>query len=101
MKARILKELRSSKDVVSGETLSSALGISRVSVWKHIHKLQEFGYNILSTANGYQLLCSPDIPFPWEFAGRESKIHYFAELSSTMDAAKDLARKNCPEFTVV
>ena len=101
MKGKILKELRSRKDVVSGEYLSSALGISRVSVWKHIHKLQELGYSILSTSNGYQLIGSPDILFPWEFSGRESSIHYFSELSSTMDMAKDLARKNCPDFTVV
>ena len=101
MKGKILKELRSRKDVVSGEYFSSALGISRVSVWKHIHKLQEFGYSILSTSNGYQLIGSPDILFPWEFPGRESSIHYFSELSSTMDMAKDLARKNCPDFTVV
>lgn len=101
MKGKILKELRSRKDIVSGEYLSSTLGISRVSVWKHIHKLQEFGYNILSASNGYQLIGSPDILFPWEFPGRESSIHYFSELSSTMDMAKDLARKNCPDFTVV
>lgn len=101
MKGKILKELRSRKDIVSGEYLSSTLGISRVSVWKHIHKLQEFGYNILSASNGYQLIGSPDILFPWEFPGRESSIHYFFELSSTMDMAKDLARKNCPDFTVV
>jgi len=101
MKAKILKELRSRKDIVSGEYLSSALGISRVSVWKHIHKLQELGYNVLSASNGYQLIGSPDILFPWEFPGRESSIHYFFELSSTMDMAKDLARKNCPDFSVV
>lgn len=101
MKGKILKELRSRKDIVSGEYLSSALGISRVSVWKHIHKLQELGYNVLSASNGYQLIGSPDILFPWEFAGRESSIHYFSELSSTMDMAKDLARKNCPDFSVV
>jgi BirA family transcriptional regulator, biotin operon repressor / biotin---[acetyl-CoA-carboxylase] ligase len=101
MKAKILKELRSRKDVVSGEYLSSALGISRVSVWKHIHKLQELDYNILSTANGYQLLGSPDIPYSWEFPNREDRIHYYSELSSTMDTARDLARKNCPEFSVV
>jgi BirA family biotin operon repressor/biotin-[acetyl-CoA-carboxylase] ligase len=101
MKGKILKELRSRKDIVSGEFLSSTLGISRVSVWKHIHKLQDLGYNILSTPNGYQLLASPDILFPWEFPGRESNIHYFSELPSTMDTAKDLARKNCPDFTVV
>ena len=101
MKSLILKELRSKQDIVSGEYLSSTLGISRVSVWKHIHRLQELGYSILSTANGYQLLGSPDILFPWEFGDREDRIHYFAELSSTMDIAKDLARKNCPDFTVV
>lgn len=101
MKGQILKHLRSHKDIVSGAYLSTALGISRVSVWKHIHRLQELGYNIMSTANGYQLMGSPDILFPWEFGDREDRIHYFAELSSTMDTAKDLARKNCPDFTVV
>jgi BirA family biotin operon repressor/biotin-[acetyl-CoA-carboxylase] ligase len=101
MKGKILTELRSLKDIVSGEYLSAALGISRVSVWKHIHKLQELGYHILSTPTGYQLLDSPDIPFSWEFPDREAHIHYFPELSSTMDTAKELARKDCPDFTVV
>jgi BirA family biotin operon repressor/biotin-[acetyl-CoA-carboxylase] ligase len=101
MKGKILTELRSRKDIVSGEYLSSILGISRVSVWKHIHKLQELGYKILSTSNGYQLIDSPDVLYSWEFPEREARIHYFSELSSTMDTAKELARKNCPDFTVV
>ena len=101
MKGKILTELRSRKEIVSGEYISSTLGISRVSVWKHIHKLQEFGYNILSTTNGYQFIDSPDILYSWEFPDREARIHYFPELPSTMDTAKDLARKNCPDFTVV
>jgi len=101
MKAQILKLLRSQDTVVSGEELSTALGISRVSVWKHIHKLQDFGYDIMSTPNGYRLINSPDIPFPWEFADRGCNILYYPELPSTMDTAKDLARKNCPDFTVV
>ena len=101
MKGKILTELRSRKDIVSGEYLSSILGISRVSVWKHIHKLQELGYNILSTSNGYQLIDSPDVLYSWEFPDREARTHYFSELSSTMDTAKELARKNCPDFTVV
>ena len=101
MKSKILTELRSRKDIVSGEYLSSILGISRVSVWKHIHKLQELGYKILSTSNGYQLIDSPDVLYSWEFPDREARIHYFSELSSTMDTAKELARKNCPDFTVV
>ena len=101
MKAEILKLLRAQKGVISGETLSSELGISRVSVWKHIHKLNQIGYRIQSGPNGYRLEHSPDIPFPWEFPGREQRIHYFDEASSTMEIAKDLARKGCPDFTVV
>jgi len=101
MKGKILTELRSRKDIVSGEYLSATLGVSRVSVWKHIHKLQDLGYNILSTSNGYQLIDSPGVLYSWEFPDREARIHYFSELSSTMDTAKELARKNCPDFTVV
>jgi BirA family biotin operon repressor/biotin-[acetyl-CoA-carboxylase] ligase len=101
MKAQILKLLRSQNTIVSGEELSTALGISRVSVWKHIHKLQELGYQIMSTPNGYRLIDSPDIPFPWEFADRDYNLLYYPEVSSTMDTAKELARKDCPDFTVV
>ena len=100
-KGHLLKELRSQKKVISGEQLSAVLGISRVSVWKHIHKLQELGYRIMSSPNGYRLIDSPDIPFPWEFADSGFNIHYYPEVSSTMDTAKELVRKNCPDFTVV
>ena len=100
-KGQLLKELRSQREIISGEQLSLALGISRVSVWKHIHKLQELGYHIMSTPNGYRLIDSPDIPFPWEFADHDFNILYYPEVSSTMDTAKDLARKYCPDFTVV
>jgi BirA family biotin operon repressor/biotin-[acetyl-CoA-carboxylase] ligase len=101
LKAKILSELRNRNETVSGEYLSATSGISRVSIWKHIHKLQELGYKIDSTPNGYRLADSPDTPFPWEFPEREDRIHYFPEVSSTMDIARDLARKNCPEFSVV
>lgn len=101
MKSQILKMLRRNGEVVSGEVLSAATGISRVSVWKHIQKLRGFGYQIVSTPKGYQLKSSPDAPFPWEFPGRESKIHYFPEVTSTMDVARDMARNGCPHLTVV
>jgi len=100
-KGQLLKELRSQREIISGEQLSATLGISRVSVWKHIHKLQELGYQIMSTPNGYRLIDSPDIPFPWEFADRDYNLLYYPEVSSTMDTAKELARKDCPDFTVV
>ncbi len=101
MKGRLLQILRSEGDVVSGEVLSTELGISRVSVWKHIHKLKEYGYPIHSTPKGYQLSGDPDVLYPWEFPTRESKIHYFSEVSSTMDIARQKARNGCPDFTVV
>jgi BirA family biotin operon repressor/biotin-[acetyl-CoA-carboxylase] ligase len=101
MKAEILKLLRAQTGVVSGETLSSALEISRVSIWKHIQKLNQVGYRIQSGPKGYRLEHSPDTPFPWEFPARETQIHYFDETSSTMEIAKELAQKGCPDFTVV
>ena len=101
MKGQILKILKAKAGIVSGQALSDKLGISRVAIWKHIQKLQALGYDILATTKGYRLDNSPDVPYPWEFPGRESKIFYYPELPSTMDAAKDLARKGCPHFTTV
>jgi BirA family biotin operon repressor/biotin-[acetyl-CoA-carboxylase] ligase len=101
MKGRILNILRSEKDVVSGEVLSNRLDISRVSVWKHIKKLQEVGYNIDATPKGYLFISTPDALYPWEFEENKYHIHYFDEVDSTMDIARNLARKQCPHFTVV
>ena len=47
---------------VSGEQISSALGISRTAVWKHIQSLLKSGYNIKSVpTKGYSLLFGEDI----------------------------------------
>ena len=101
MKSRILNILRTETGIISGEMLSIRLGISRVSVWKHIKKLQEVGYNIESTPKGYLFISAPDVPYPWEFGEKEHNIHYFDEVDSTMDIARELARKQCSHFTVV
>ncbi len=101
MKKQILEILRQAQGVVSGETLSAQLGISRVSIWKHIKKLQELGYEFESTPKGYRLGGEPDIPYPWELPRFEDRTHYHAQTVSTMDAARDLARGGCPDFTVV
>ena len=101
MKEKILNKLRAEKEVVYGEDLSSRLGVSRVSVWKHIKKLQEVGYSIEATPKGYVLTGTPDVLYPWEFGDRASKIHYFDAVDSTMNIARDLARNQCPHFTVV
>jgi BirA family biotin operon repressor/biotin-[acetyl-CoA-carboxylase] ligase len=101
MKTRILENLRKKEGIISGQALSVQLGISRVSIWKHIQQLQTLCYEITSSAKGYRLEKSPDVPYAWEFPGRESRIIYQEELASTMDVAKDLARKGCPDFTTV
>ncbi len=101
MVSKILKVLRDNGPVVSGAALSAMLGISRVSVWRHIQRLRALGYFIRSASNGYQLIESPDIPYPWEISGWESRLFYYPEVSSTMDIAKELARSGCPEYTVV
>jgi len=101
MKKQILEILRQSKEVVSGETLRATLCTSRVSVWKHVKKLQELGYTLASTSKGYRLEAEPDTPYPWELPDFEDRVHYLEEAVSTMDTARDLARNGCPDFTVV
>ena len=101
MKGQILKLLRNEAAVISGEVLSTRLGLSRVSIWKHIQGLKGMGYEIDATAKGYRLVKSPDIPFAWEFPGREDHIHYYERASSTMGIAREMARQRCPEMTVV
>jgi BirA family biotin operon repressor/biotin-[acetyl-CoA-carboxylase] ligase len=101
MKAEILKALRASEKPVSGSTLCAQLGSSRVAVWKHIQRLQGLGYEIEAGPKGYTLARDPDLLHPWEFPGREERVFYFPEVSSTMDVAKEMARKGCPGFTVV
>jgi len=101
MKGRILNILKTETEIVSGEMLSARLGISRVSVWKHIKKLQEVGYIIEATPKGYVFISAPDALYPWEFGEKKHNIHYYDEVDSTMDIARELARKQCPHFTVV
>jgi BirA family transcriptional regulator, biotin operon repressor / biotin---[acetyl-CoA-carboxylase] ligase len=101
MKGQILKVLRENSDCLSGETLSEQLGISRVSVWKHIRSLKKDGYVIEASPRGYRLISSPDLLLPYEFPDLEQRIHYFPETSSTMDEARELAKKGAREGTIV
>jgi len=93
--------MRQSPEVVSGEALSARLGISRVSIWKHVKKLQALGYEIESSARGYRLQAEPDTAYPWELPRFEERVHYLDETVSTMETARELARGGCPDFTVV
>lgn len=101
MKAKILAQLGQAATTISGELLSERLGVSRVAVWKQIRQLQELGYTIEASSKGYRLLSGPDTPFPWVFGERAARVHYYPEVDSTMGIAMELARKGCPDFTVV
>ena len=81
--------------------LSDRLGISRVSVWKHINRLKECGYDILSSSRGYQLIEGHDALYPWEFPQRESTVYYYPESDSTMDIGREMAHKGCSDFSII
>lgn len=100
-KRQILQALRQRSDYVSGERLSGLLGVSRVSVWKHIRSLKKDGYVIEASPRGYRLVTSPDLLLPCEFPDLEQRMHYFPEIGSTMDAARELAKKGAREGTIV
>jgi BirA family biotin operon repressor/biotin-[acetyl-CoA-carboxylase] ligase len=101
MKGQILDALRECRGCLSGEMLSQRLGVSRVSVWKHIRGLRRDGYIVQASPRGYRLISSPDLLFPYEFPDLEQRIHYFSEIGSTMDTARELAKKGAPEGTIV
>ena len=100
-KQTIYNLLNRADDVVSGETLSAELGVSRVSVWKHVQGLIKSGISIVSSPKGYRLTRDPDSLVPWAFDARQDRTHYFQETGSTMDEAMVLARRGCVDFTVV
>jgi BirA family biotin operon repressor/biotin-[acetyl-CoA-carboxylase] ligase len=65
----ILSILRKKDDFVSGEEISSVLGITRASIWKKVNHLREKGYVINAVpSKGYRLLSSPDTPTPEEIS---------------------------------
>lgn len=100
-KEKIYAILKQADDVLSGEKISSMLGISRVSVWKHIKGMVQANIPIVASPQGYRLLPNPDSFLSWEFGVWQDRIHLFQELSSTMDEATSLARQGCVDFTVV
>ena len=106
---RILELFREKKGgVVSGEELSSALGVSRTAVWKHIKTLKAIGYRFTAIpAQGYRLVSSPDILVPAEISsglvtrriGR--RFICFRETESTNMVAFRMAEEGAEEGTVV
>ena len=101
MNGQILKALRESAGCLSGETLAARLGSSRACVRDQIRDLKEAGYVIEASPVGYRLVSSPDLLLPYEFPDLEGRIHYFPQVGSTMDPARDLARQGVEDGTMV
>ena len=95
-------------DFISGESIAGKLGISRTAVWKHVQKLRENGYEILSREKrGYKLKDAPDLLLPSEIQiGLNTKVigarmEYHPCVDSTNQVAKKLAYHGAEEGTIV
>ena len=93
---------------LSGEELSSALGVSRTAVWKRIGALKEQGFTFEATpSRGYRLVGLPDFLHPAAIAagmtaGRLGGIIMTCrETGSTNAVAARLGEEGAAEGTVV
>jgi len=106
-RAQVAAALSATPSGISGETLAGELGISRVAVNNHVAALRALGYRIESAPRvGYRLVEAPDLCIPEEVAPLLTDPLWVAceggaEMSSTNDEAKRLARTGAPEGTVV
>lgn len=108
MRKTIVEILKNAgNNFISGESIAGELGISRTAVWKHIEKLRENGYEILSRERrGYKLKDAPDLLLPSEIqVGLDTKIigkdmHYRPAVDSTNRMAKALAYHGAAEGTI-
>jgi BirA family biotin operon repressor/biotin-[acetyl-CoA-carboxylase] ligase len=93
---------------LSGEELAEKLGVSRTTIWKHIHLLEDLGYQFTAQTNlGYKLEALPDRMLAQEIALRletrfiGKKIHCFDTVKSTNDIALEMAADGEPEGSVI
>ena len=101
---RILAALASG-EVVSGEEISSSLGVTRAAVWKQINALRESGYVIPGDPrNGYRLLSEGERAYEVSllraFAGSGRRVIFFPETGSTNADLYALAEAGAPAGTV-
>jgi len=106
---QIMQLLRDTEgDFVSGQKVSSILGITRSSIWKHIELLRKEGYVIDAVSHkGYVLRSVPDALIPRELQynlktkhfGRQMLYHLI--IDSTMPEAFKLGRQGKAEGYLV
>ena len=109
MRMTIVEMLKNAgENFISGESIAGKLGVSRTAVWKHIQKLRENGYEILSSERcGYKLKDAPDLLLPSEIqVGLNTNIigkemHYKPVVDSTNRLAKALAYHGAADGAIV
>ncbi len=95
-------------EFVSGEAISDKLGLSRAAVWKHVNALRAQGYRIeAAPARGYRLVEIPDRLGELELRpllnthDLGQALHWYEEVGSTNDVAKELAEEGAVHGEVV
>ncbi|MDP3565405.1 MAG: biotin--[acetyl-CoA-carboxylase] ligase, partial [Methanoregula sp.] len=94
---RVLEILKQAAGPISGETISSELGVTRSAVWKQINELRRMGYTISSSQKtGYQLTRMSDRLLPYEILKHlktrviGQQLRYLEKTPSTNAVAKQL-----------
>lgn len=105
---KILDILKKEKKFISGENIAKTLSVSRTAIWKNISKLKNMGYEIISVTNkGYKLIDNQNIYNEFEIKGLlKTRIfgkvcHFFDEIGSTNDFAKEITKYDTKEGTIV
>lgn len=97
---QIILRLSAEGKILSGEELSRELDISRVALWKRIHKLQERGCPLISSSRGYRFNAAALDGDLWRDAAKREEASPAAlvdTLTNTMDEARQPADKGAPE----
>jgi|Deesub1362B_J571_1020462.scaffolds.fasta_scaffold00140_12 BirA family biotin operon repressor/biotin-[acetyl-CoA-carboxylase] ligase len=92
---KFLKLIRLLNEGASGESAAAELGVSRVSVWKMVKKLEEWGYTVEKSRKGYRIVSEPDLsPFRASKIVFETQLFqqfvFFKEIDSTNRIAREL-----------
>ena len=96
MRQEIFTQLKSAEGFVSGEALSTALGVTRAALWKHIKAMQADGADIESvTGKGYRLISPPTVPraeYIRSYLHCNVPVFFRLSVTSTNDIAKQAAQ---------
>ncbi len=108
LKNKVLNELKSTEDFISGQQLADFFGVSRNAVWKTVKSLQNDGYLIESVTNkGYRLLSANDaidtniISGFFDDLDEEINIIHKTRVDSTNNMLKKLYFESIPFNTLL